>query len=1097
MIDALLRLVIQHRILVLIAALALGAAGSAALSRLPIDAVPDITPNQVQVNVVVPALAPLDVERQVTYPVETALAGIPGLSFTRSLSRNGFSQVTAVFDDHADLYFSRQQVAERLADVKPQLPSGAEPVLGPVSTGLGEVYFYTLEFTHENGAGATVADGRPGWQSDGAYLSVEGERLTTEEQRLTYLRTIQDWVLVPQLRGVPGVAGIDSNGGYQKQYLVWPDPARVAAYGLTFRDVTDAIGRNNRSVGAGTVRHNGEAYVVRAEGRVHTLADLSSILLANHDGTSIHLRDVAEVGLGHELRTGSASRNGRETVLGIALMLIGGNSRTVAAGVDERLADLASQLPADVRAIPLLNRSTLVDATIHTVERNLCEGAILVIAVLFLLLGNLRGALVAALVIPLSMCCAALGMTRFGISGNLMSLGALDFGIIVDSAILLVENCVRQLGRHQQELGRPLVRQERIQTTYRAARDMVGPTVFGQIIIITVYLPILMLSGVEGKMFSPMAATVVLALIGSLILTLTLAPALVAMTMVGRIAENENALMRLASRAYRPVLAGSLRWRWFVVGGSLVLAVVAILLFGRLGREFIPRLDEGNIDVQTARMTSIDLAQSTEMQKDMEAALIAMPEVSAVVSKTGTAEAATDPMPVSNADTFITLKPHGQWPDPSMTKQALITKIDHVLDEIPGTNVAITQPIEDRFNELIAGVRADVAVKVFGDRFEDLIPMAEAVASHLRAVPGAADVRVEQIQGSPAQNIEIDHTACSRLGIDVGTVQDAVATAIGGEATGVVFENDRRFDIVVRLKDTLRNDDLTLRMLPIPLPRHEGKPDPRSHDASFLPSSQSSVPLSSLARIEVQDGYDQVSRENGKRRVVVQCNVRGRDLGSFVAEARKTIAAHVPPRPGTWLVWGGQFENLQAARARLMIVVPVCLVMIFLLLFTWFNSGKYAALVFTGVPLALTGGVFALIVAGLPFSISAAVGFIALSGVAVLNGLVVVSYINHLRRGGMPVEQAITEGSLTKLRPMLMTALVGALGYVPMAIAHGQGSEVQKPLAVVVIGGIITSAVLTLLVLPALYRLWHRKDSALSDRWGAPRTSAGSDGSAR
>ncbi len=1079
MFDVLLRVVIQHRRLVLIAAIGLGLAGYVALTRLPIDAVPDITPNQVQVNVVVLALAPLDVERQVTYPIETALAGIPGLAFTRSLSRNGFSQVTAVFSDDVDLYFSRQQVAERLSEMKGQLPTGAEPVLGPVSTGLGEVFFYTIEFAHADGTGATITDGQPGWQGDGSYLTVEGERLTTDEQRLTYLRTIQDWILVPQLRGVPGVAGIDSNGGYQKEYMVWPDPVRLAAFGLTFRDLTEAIARNNRSVGAGTVRRSGEAFVVRAEGRVHSLQDLSSILLASRDRTTIHLGDVAEIGLGHELRTGSASRNGRETVLGIALMLIGGNSRTVAAAVSERLNGLAVVLPPDVRAVPLLNRSTLVDSTIRTVERNLAEGAALVIAVIFLLLGNLRGALIAAIVIPLSMSFAAIGMMRFGISGNLMSLGALDFGIIVDSAIILVENCVRRLGQRQHEKGTLLDRRERIQTTYAAAREMIGPTVFGQIIIITVYVPILMLSGVEGKMFSPMAATVVLALVGSLILTLTLAPALVAMTMAGRIAESENWTMRTAARAYRPALGWSLRWRWVVVSGAVVFALGAFWLFGRLGREFIPRLDEGNVDVQTARMPSIDLAQSTNMQMDLERALMQLPEVAAVVSKTGTAEAATDPMPVGNADTFITFKPREQWPDPSLSKPKLLAKIDQVLDKHPGTNFAITQPIEDRFNELIAGVRADVAVKVFGESFEVLVPMAQAIAKQISTVPGAVDVRVEQVQGSPAQNIEIDHTTCSRMGIDVGTVQDAIATAIGGEATGVVFEGDRRFDIVVRLKDELRNDEATLRNLPIPLPRREASGEPRTHDATFLPTPQTSIPLHSLARIEVQEGYDQVSRENGKRRVVVQCNVRGRDLGSFVSEARGTIAAHVPQQPGTWLVWGGQFENLQAARARLAIVVPACLLLIFLLLFTSFNSGKYAALVFSGVPMALTGGVVALWLVGMPFSISAAVGFIALSGVAVLNGLVVVSHINHLRRDGMPVDQAIVEGSVTKLRPMLMTALVGSLGYLPMALAHGQGAEVQKPLAVVVIGGIMSSSMLTLFVLPALYRLWHRSDSRL------------------
>lgn len=1071
MIDPLLRFVIQHRLLVVIAAVITAVVGVVALTRLPIDAVPDITNNQVQINTSMPALPPQDVERQVTFPIETAMAGIPGLQYTRSLSRSGFSQVTVVFDEGVDIYFARQQVAERLNEARNNMSPGADPGMGPITTGLGEIYMYAVEFIHPDGKDASVENGKPGWQSDGSYLTPEFQKLTTPHQRITYLRTVQDWIIKPQLKSVPDIAGVDSLGGYEKQYVVQPDPKRLLAYGIALSEVAEAIERNNQSVGAPPLEINGESYVVRSDGRIPSADSIGTVVLATHGNTPVRVRDVAEVTIGREVRSGSATKNGEEVVIGTTLMLIGGNSRTAAEAVHERLAKIGKSLPSDVVATPILNRSTLVDSTIRTVEKNLLEGAALVIIVLFLLLGNLRGALIAALVIPLSMLIAAIWMTKAKVSGNLMSLGALDFGIIVDTSVILVENCLLRLGQRQHALGRLLTHKERLHETFVATREMMQPTVFGQLIIMTVYLPVLALTGVEGKMFTPMAMTVLFALVGAFILTLTLVPALVALLMRGKISEHENWAIRGAKRAYAPVLRVAISQRWVMVGVAALLFVASIWIFGRLGKEFIPKLDEGNLALGSVRIPSVGVEQSTAMQREVERVIMSHPEVAYTFSKTGTAEVATDPMPPSISDGFVILKPRHLWPNPKLPKDELGERIEQSLAIVPGQNHEVSQPIENRFNELIAGVRADVAVKVFGDRYEDMLPVANDIAKVLGAIPGAEGVRVEQVEGQPSLSIDVDREACSRLGINVADVQAVVATALGGQEAGMVFEGDRRFAIMVRLGEAERLDIPTIERLPVSLPSHEGE-----HAGTH------SIPLKEVATVTMAEGLNQVSRENGKRRVVVQANVRGTDLGGFVESAQREVDSKVKLPAGIWLDWGGQFENLKAASARLNVVVPGCLLLIFILLFTTFNSVKYAALVFAGVPMALTGGVVALWVTGMPFSISAAVGFIALSGVAVLNGLVVVSSINHLRKKeGLGLEDAITQGSMLRLRAMVMTALLGALGYVPMALATGQGAEVQKPLATVVIGGIISSALLTLFVLPALYRLWHRTDDHLCD----------------
>ncbi len=1083
MLERILRFAVERRALVILLTLVAAACGAVALRRLPIDAVPDITNNQVQVNVVAPALSPLEVERQVTFPVETALAGIPGLAATRSLSRNGFAQVVAIFDDDVDVWFARQQVAERLRDAADELPAGAEPRMGPVTTGLGEVVMWTVAFEHPDGAGAAVADGAAGWQADGSYLTPEGERLADDAARATYLRTVQDFVVRPQVRALPDVAGVDAIGGHVKQIHVLPDPARLVAYGLAFGDVVAALERNNASLGAGWVEQAGEAYVVRATGRIERpLEELGGIVVAAPRGVPVRVRDVAEVALGGEARTGTAGVDGREAVVGTAMMLLGANSRTVAAAVVARLREVDRTLPPDVRVRVVLDRTRLVDETIATVTRNLAEGALFVMLVLFLMLGNVRAALVTAAAIPLAMLLTAIGMVESRISGNLMSLGAIDFGLVVDGSVIVVENCLRVLAERRHALGRTLSLRERLDAVYAAARQVRSATAFGEAIIITVYVPVLALTGVEGRMFRPMAVTVIFALAAAFVLSLTFVPAAVAAFVGGDVREREGLLVRLARRVYVPVLERALRLRRAVVVGAVLVCAGAALLAARLGQEFVPTLDEHDVALHAMRIPSTSLAQSTHMQHAVERALAEVPEVALVFSKTGTAEMASDPMPPNVSDTFVVLRPRAEWADPRLPKAELLERLEDAVAALPGNAYEFTQPIQMRFNELLAGVRGDVAVKVHGEDQDAARRAAEQIAAVLRAVPGAADVKVEQTRGLPVLTIDVDREAAARLGLAVADVHDVVAVAVGGREVGRVFEGERAVPLVVRLPERLRHDIDALRRLPVPVGVSGA-----SHDGDGVTRATRAVPLEDVARLLVSEGPNQVSRENGSRRVVVQANVRGRDLGGFVAEAQRRVAADVRLPPGLWLAWGGQFENLVAARSRLAVVVPLALALILGLLYATLRSAKRAALVFTGVPLALSGGVLALVLRGLPFSISAAVGFIALSGVAVLNGLVMVTFVQQLREEGRPLDAALREGATSRLRPVLMTALVAALGFVPMALATGTGAEVQRPLATVVVGGIVTSTLLTLVVLPALYRMTHRDGAA---------TAAGAEGDA-
>ncbi len=1079
MLEAVLRLSVRRRGLVVLLAGAAAAYGVVSLRQLPIDAVPDITNNQVTINTFALSRSPLEVEKEITFPIETALAGIPGLQYTRSLSRNGFSQITAVFDDDVDVYFARNQVNERLQEAREVLPEGADPRMGPISTGLGEIYMWTVEFEHPDGRGAPLRNGSQGWQSDGSYRTPEGERLASAYERTTYLRTVQDWIIRPQLRAVDGVAGVDSMGGYVKQYQVEPAPMKLVSYGLSFGDLIEALERNNVSTGAGFIEHKGEAYVVRATGRIEDLSQIEDVAVGSRGGVPIRVRDVARVTLGNEPRTGSASENGVEVVLGTVLMRIGANSRTVSAAVDAKMEEIRRALPPDVRAKTVLNRTKLVNATIRTVEKNLAEGALLVIVVLCALLGNLRAALICTLAIPLSMLLTATGMVQARISGNLMSLGAIDFGLIVDGAVIIVENCLRRLAEKQHAVGRILTLEERLGEVTRAAKEMLQPSVYGQAIIVTVYVPILALTGVEGKMFHPMATTVIFALAGAFLLSLTLVPALVAFLVRGKLHERENVLVRFAKRGYEPILDWALRRRAAVAIGAVLFLVGALALSRRLGQEFAPTLDERDLVVMASRITSTSLTQATEMQRELEETFARFPEVAFVFSRTGTADIGSDPMPPNLSDTFLILRPREEWPDPDESKESLRQRLEAATAELRGNVYEWTQPIQMRFNELLAGIRGDIAVKVFGDEFPAMRRTANEIAREFSRIDGAADVKVEQTEGLPVITVDVDRPMLSRYGLSAADVQDVVAAAIGGRVTGHVFEGDRRFDLVVRLSEDVRTDLQALRNLPVPIPRGAGE----RLDRAILPRGDELgerldptpfLPLWALARVEVAEGPNQVSRENGKRRIVVQCNVRGRDLGSFVSEAQERVARIALP-PAGWLAWGGQFENLVAARERLALVVPVCFFLILLLLYGTFYSWRYALLVFTGVPLGWTGGILALWTRGMPFSISAAVGFIALSGVAVLNGLVMVSFINQLRGEGLDLEVAIRRGALTRLRPVLMTALVASLGFVPMALATSAGAEVQRPLATVVIGGLVSSTLLTLLVLPGLYRMFARK----------------------
>jgi heavy metal efflux system protein len=1056
MIERIVDFSVRRRWLVLLVTLVAAASGFWSLTKLPIDAVPDVTNVQVQVNATAPSLTPVEIEKQVTVALETALAGIPGLESTRSFSRNGFAQITAVFADRTNIYFARQLVSERINDAKPNLPPGVEVKMGPVSTGLGEIYWWAVEY-EKPGTTAPVRDGQPGWQSDGTYLTPEGERLTNDFERSVYLRTVQDWIVRPQMKTVPGVAGADAIGGFVKQFQVQPDPTKLVGYGLSFGQVIAAIEANNVSRGANYIEQNGEGYVVRAAGRVENMDDISNIVVATRGGVPVRVKDVADVALGRELRTGSASVDGREVVLGTALMLIGGNSRTVAAAADARIKEIGRTLPPGIYAHTILNRTELVDATIHTVASNLAEGALLVVAVLFLLLGNLRAAVITACVIPVTMLITATGMLQGRISANLMSLGALDFGLIVDGAVIIAENSLRHLAERQRALGRALSLDERLSTVTASTSEMIRPTVYGQIIIILVYVPLLTFTGVEGKTFEPMALTVMIALATAFVVSLTFVPAAIAIAISKPVREDENLVVRQLKSGYAPLLRMAIARPLPVLTGAALLFVGAVLLFGRLGQEFTPTLDEKNIVMEVKRVPSTALAQSQRMQLLIERQISKFPEVAYVFSRTGTPDLAADPMPPSSSDTYIIVKPQREWPDPGMTKDDLIKRIEAEATKLPGNKVGFSQPIEMRFNELIAGVREDLAVKVFGDDFSEMQRTAGRIADVLRKVDGAESVKVEETAGLPFLEIRIDKAEIARRGLSLASVQDLIETAVGGRPAGLVFEGDRRFQIVVRLNDALRNDISALENLPVPLP----------HANPNAPAA--SIPLRTIASFEQTEGANQISRENGKRRVVATAEVRGRDIGSLVADAQAKVNEQVKLAPGGFLTWGGQFENFSVARQRLMIVVPGCFLLIYLLLFGALGSPRDALLVFSAVPLALTGGIAALWLRGMPFSISAAVGFIALSGVAVLNGLVMLTQIRKLIEEGTDTKTAIQEGALTRFRPVVMTALVASLGFVPMALATGTGAEVQKPLATVVIGGLLTATLLTLLVLPALY----------------------------
>lgn len=1057
MLDRIIRFAIHQRWLIMLAVVGLIALGVYSFGRLPIDAVPDITNVQVQINTEALGMSPIEVEKQITFAIETAMGGIPGVDYTRSLSRYGLSQVTVIFEDDTDIYFARQLVGQRLQEAKENLPASAgEPIMGPISTGLGEIYSWTVEA--EQGA-----------------LKSDGTEYTS-----TDLREIQDWVIKPQLRTVPGVTEVNTVGGYEKQFHVTPDPSRLIAYGLSFHDVIEALAKNNSSVGAGYIEHKGEQYLIRVPGLVSDLGDIGSIILGESDGTPIYIRDVAQVALGKQLRTGAATENGEEVVLGSVFMLIGENSRTVSKRVDARMAEVNKSLPDGVIARTVRDRTHLVEATLKTVRNNLIEGALLVVAVLFVLLGNFRAALLVSMAIPLSMLFAVTGMVQNKVSGNLMSLGAIDFGIIVDGAVVMVENIIRRFSERQSHVGRLLTRPERFEEAFESAREVAKPTLFGVGIIMIVYIPILTLGGIEGKMFIPMAETVLFALSGALILTFTFIPAGVALFLGGRISEKESVLIRAAKWAYSPLLRGAIVHRWSIAAVATCFVVFCALLASRMGSEFIPQLDEGDALVQTFRIPSTGLTQSVEMQKELERAILTLPEIERVYAQIGTQEVATDPMPPSVADGFVIVKPRSEWPDPKKPKSQLVKEIEEAIDHLPGNNYEFMQPIQMRFNELIAGVRSDVAVKVFGDDLNTMLREGEKIAAIFRDIPGAADVKVEQVTGLPILTIDIDRSAIARYGLNITDVQEVVEAAIGGTIAGQVTEGDRRFDMVVRMPEEVRRDVEALEFLPIPLPDESGASEGTLSFASYSLGADRNpgyVPLGAIAKITIAEGPNQISRENGKRRVVVQANVRGRDMGSFVTDAEARIDSEIRLPAGYWMTWGGQFENLIAAKDRLMIVVPVALLLIFLMLFATFNSMTDSVLVFTGIPLALTGGILTLWFRGIPMSISAGVGFIALSGIAVLNGLMMVSFINKLREEGINLEEAITRGALTRLRPVLMTALVASLGFVPMAIATGSGAEVQRPLATVVIGGIVSSTLLTLVVLPALYRIFHRARS--------------------
>lgn len=1033
MIDKLIQYSIARRWLVMFFVLIISALGVWNYQNLPIDAVPDITNVQVQINTEAPGYSPLEVEQRITYLVELAITGLPYVESTRSLSRYALSQVTVVFEKGTDIYFARNLINERLQQAKSDMPSGIEPVMGPVATGLGEIFHYAV---HAN------SDAR---QDNG------------EKYDATALRTLQDWVIRPQLRLVPGVTEINTIGGFEKEFHITPDPTRLLAFELTFDDIVDAVEKNNANVGAGYIEKNGEQYLIRAPGQVADIAAIQQIIVAHKDGIPITVADVAEVGFGKQLRTGAATRDGEETVLGTAVMLLGGNSRSVSEAVSAKLIEINKTLPQGITADPVYNRTVLVDKTIATVQKNLLEGAVLVVVVLLVMLGNVRAALLTAMVIPLSMLMLMTGMVQTKVSANLMSLGALDFGLIVDGAVIIVENCILRLAGRQHHLGRTLKLDERFQTVFAATREVFTPSLISVLVVILVNIPILALTGVEGKMFTPMAMAVIMALLSALVLSLTFVPAAVALLLSGHIEEKDNLIVRQSKRAYTPILAWALKFRIAVLAGAVLFVIAIGGLATKMGTEFIPNLDEGDIAIQALRIPGTSLTQSLDMQFQLERAVLEVPEVKTYFSRVGTAEVASDPMGPNISDGYVMLKDHKNWPNPDKPKAQLLEEIQEKLALIPGNAFEISQPIQLRFNELISGVRSDLGVKIYGDDLDQLLTSGTEIAAVLNGIEGAEGVKVEQVSGLPILSVEANRPALYRYGLNVADVQDIVVAATGGEEAGLIFEGDRRFTIVVRVTEEIRNDLRALERLPIPLPQG------------------GYVPLNEVATLNLAPGPNQISRENGKRRLVVSANVRDRDLGGFVADVQTQIEQQVTLPPGYWLEYGGTFEQLQSATERLSLLVPITLVMIFALLMMTFGSAKDATLVFSGVPLALTGGVIALWLRDIPLSITAGVGFITLCGVSVLTGVMMVSAFRDRLNQGDDIITSIQQGAMLRLRPMLMVALVAALGFLPMALNTSTGAEVQRPLATVVIGGIISSTLLTLLVLPGLYRMAYRK----------------------
>ena len=1049
MFERILRLSIYQSGFVLVAVLAMAAFGMYNYLKLPIDAVPDITNVQVQINTTAPGYSPLEAEQRITFPIEMAMAGLPNLEYTRSLSRYGLSQVTVIFKDGTDIYLVRQLVSQRIQEVRSRLPIGVVPTMGPISTGLGEIFMWTVDAE----PGARKPDGRE-------YTSMD-------------LREIQDWIIKPRMRMVKGVTEVNTVGGYVKQFHVAPYPEKLIAYGLTLQDVVLALERNNVNIGAGYIEKSGEQYLIRVPGQVANLIEVGEIILGSNQGVPIRVKNVADVLIGKELRTGAAMQNGHEVVLGTAFMLIGENSRTVSQAAADKLEEINRNLPSGIVATPVYNRTTLVDKTINTVSNNLLEGAALVVVVLFIALGNMRAALITALIIPLSMLFTISGMVANNVSANLLSLGALDFGIIVDGAVIIVENCIRRLSLEQQRLGRALTATERFEVVFDASKEVRRALLFGQLIIMVVYLPVFALSGVEGKMFHPMAFTVLLALLGAVFLSVTFVPAAVAMFLSGKMMEKEGAAVEWAKKIYAPALDAALANKGLTVTVAVVIVTLSLLLTTRMGSEFVPSLDEEDIALHALRIPGTSLTTAIEMQNELEETIKRFVEVERVFSKIGTAEIATDPMPPSVADIFIIIKPQSQWSGKYRNKEELIAAMEQAVRKVPGNNFEFTQPIEMRFNELISGVRADVGIKVFGDDLDIMRNVAEQIERIVRDVPGAADVRIEQVTGLPVLTVNMNREKMARYGLNGSDVQDAITIATGGRTAGLIFEGDRRFELQVRLPETVRSDIEALKRLPIRLSalNPAGTPNAPAAAAPVF------VALGEVADLQIVKGPNQISRENGKRRVVVTANVRGRDLGSFVMEAQERIDRQVKIPAGYWLSWGGQFEQMIMAAERLMIVIPLALVLVFFLLYTMLGSFRDSLLVFSAVPLAVTGGIIALWLRDIPLSISAGVGFIAMSGVAVLDGLVLLTFIRDLRQQGFSLDEAIRTGSLLRLRPVLITTWVESLGFLPMALSTTTGAEVQRTLATVMIGSTLSQSLLSLLVVPVLYQLVHRAGS--------------------